>query len=284
MSKTNANKKDDPPKKGYSYYVDTSSFAKSDRNQLSGWITELIRMVQSSSERETFYCPGDWREAVTGDGYNLTSIIYETNDYKYFELAEYVTNKLERIETLSDLVELDKRFTVTHNAFIGIAYPPEIKTDRHIETYQEKVAFTKSNPIHEEKLDFWQYREQLFPHLHFLKLDEKTITGGTYRSIFEKLFRDMERYCTDEWKSGPFNKKELRSVISSVIKDESETVDNNKNMRKERENNIPEIGKVYCPLHIRKNDLRIYFWPYEEKREIFIVSVETQHPKSKRFG
>lgn len=284
MSKANENNKDENQKKGYSYYVDTSSFANSDRSRISGWINELIRMVQTSSEQETFYCPGDWREAVTGDGYDLTSVIYESNDYKFFELAEYVTNKLERIETFSDIREFDKCFTVTHNAFIGIAYPPEIKTDRHLESYNEKEAFIKSNPITEEKLDFWEYREHLFPHLHFLKLDEKTITGGTYRNIFEKLFKDMEKFCREEWKSGPFNKMELRSVISSVIKDESETVDKNKNMRKEREYVIPGIGKMYCPLHIRKNDLRIYFWPHANKKELFIVSVETQHPKSKRFG
>lgn len=269
----------------YSYLIDSKSVTALHSKDVPEWVIELSSMMIDRELPEKFFTESkSWLDFSSSDGKSVVQVIYEIPDHSFFELVKAIENRLLYTTfSFKSPLEMDEKFKESHNAFIGAFYKPEVKTERHIVSAAEKKEFIKSHPLDLPVPDFWECREDFYPHLVFLKLDEQLITGGTYRNFFEKLFKDLEKFCAEKWKDGKFQLKLLSESCSYSMSNEGTTVDHNPKMRGQRECTIPGVGKVYAPCHIKSGGLRIYFWPDDNSRKIYITKIFTQHPKSKRY-
>lgn len=269
----------------YSYLIDSKSVTALDSKEVPVWVEEVGTMVIERELPEAFFTEfKNWLDFSSSDGKSVVQIIYEIPDHSFFNLLKAIDDRLLHTPfSFKSPWEMDEKFKESHNAFIGAFYEPEIKTKRHIISVEEKKKFIESYPLNLPVPDFWECREEFFPHLMFVKLDEQLITGGTYRNFFEKLFKSLEKFCVERWREGKFQIKLLSESCSYSMSDESKTVDNNPKLKGMRECTIPGVGKVYAPYHVKSGGLRVYFWPDDNSRRIFITKIFTQHPKSKRF-
>lgn len=283
MSKKKATQPPGVQMLGYTFYLDPSSFGNASSGEMVDWIAELGKMVSETVEGERFVGPPfDWLDTVTADGYEVFQLVFE--DYGLTTLAQDISNRLAPCEAVpSHPADLYPHYSVTHNAFIGIKYPPEVKTAHHICSHAAKQVFISNHPIQLPRPDFWESKDELFPHLHFLKgLDDKTITCSTYHDFFEKLCTNLEAYCVKDWTTGSLSVDGLYARCVVSVSDESDTVAQNPKLKSKREHTIPGKGKKFCPIHFKRGPLRIYIWGDEENKEIWMTDVFTEHPPGKK--
>ena len=274
-------------KSGYTFYLDVSSFGNVNDTELLSWLEVVNSMLHDSTHEEQYVRPEcELYETVTASGNSLSQIVYTPGTYNsgLDSMVRYINRRIApKNHWFASPSEMQEIYSYTHNAFIGVGYADEIKTDCHLTSLGDKTDFLEKYTIVKPKPDFWEARAVLFPRLHFLKVDEKIITGGTYRNLFEKLFPAIEKFCREDWTSGGFNLNDFCVSCVVTATGESKSVKQNKDKRREREYVIPDYGKQYCPIHIKNGGLRIYIWPCEDKREIYILEVCTNHKSTKRF-
>lgn len=270
---------------GYSFFLDSDSMANANENDIIPFIEELYEMVSGATDHETFIhpFPVEFLNRTTSDGKEINQIIYSYPDYRIADLVRYIQNKLKIAkQAFSHPNDMDVELSHTHNAFIGIIYPPEIKSDRHITSTDEKLIFITSHTIVIPQPDFWQSRDTLFPRIVFCNVPEETITGEKYRDYFEKTFKDIQSFCENTWLTGSFNLQSFQKTCIPNASDESDSVYNDPKLRAFRESNIPNNGKQFWPLHIKKGgNLRIHFWPDNKNRKIYITYIGRHLPTKK---
>ncbi|RMG27174.1 MAG: hypothetical protein D6730_07755 [Bacteroidetes bacterium] len=118
----------------------------------------------------------------------------------------------------------------------------------------------------------WEQRAQHFPHLIFCgktegQLRNLSVSKTVYTQLWQVLTA-LNAYCTSEEN---FSLTSIREKTQLHISDESASVKNNPKFRQHREFRI-EGEKRFFGYHVKNfsGALRLYFFPVEETRNIYI--------------
>ncbi len=270
---------------GYTFYVDSGSFGNSKSNDILDYIEELYDIVSSAEETEAFVHerPSEWYYGQTSDGQDIPQIIYSCPDYRVISVVNTIEQRLTAApQRFTEPAEMDAVYPATHNAFVGISYPPEQRTPRHLVSRADKEDYIKANPLQIPVPDFWENREELFPRIKFCGVDEGLITGATHRNYFESTFKKIEKFCEEVWTEGNFRIETFKKRCVASASDESDTVYDDPKLKAMRMSTIPGKGRQFWPYHLKHGSIRMHIWPDNATRDIY-VTYTGPHLPTKKF-
>lgn len=174
------------------------------------------------------------------------------------------------------------------------------------ESIEEITNYFNSNKIDENSLrdsqqesivsgqELWKHRNELFPNLGFcgdtqFQLKNWSIGETELKQVKNSLFL-LDEFC-NKWNEGCFKNyshKDLRDLglkrdLRLNVSGESETVNNNPEMRNEREFSLPNGERKFFENHIKfNNGIRIYFYHNTDEKRIYIGYIG-KHLSTKKF-
>lgn len=98
-------------------------------------------------------------------------------------------------------------------------------------------------------------------------------SGGDFKKTMDAI-TSLDSYNINTWNSGSFQVRTLKEEYNVTISDESDTVKRTPQLSRQRYFKVSEkIGSQYCFYHVKLGDIRMYIFPNEEERIIYIVYV-----------
>lgn len=258
-------------KLGYTFWLDPASFGNANHNEIMDFIDDMKSMMDEAKDTEQFLADKseDWWGWVSSDGTMLVDIA--CSRHQQWDLVENVWRQLKpSAQSFGRPEEMDPIFTQTHNAFIGVAYSDEVKTDRYIVSLDEKRGFIESHEIFIPKPDFWDERDRLYPRLIFGEIEVDFVRK--HADYYESLFKRMNDYCENDWTEGNFRISHFNDNCDSSASDESVELKKREDLAKYRYLYVPGIGKTFCFLHLKHgSQVRTHFYPYDKEKKLCIA-------------
>ena len=261
------------PKCGYSYYFDTKAFGYAPHSSVADFLREVSDMMEAAADTERFYITDgkEWMDFVCVDGYPVHTEIYA--DYRLTTMLRNIESRFVTIASdfasPADMTD-EAIFSSTHNAFIGICYPEQIRTVDHLSSNSERLVYLEDHKIRVPEPDFWDNRDTLYPHLVFVNVDEDFVR--LHADYYKTTFKKLEEYCSLDWKTGNFRLLHFKSNCDPSASEEGETVDTNPALRNRRIFDIPGYGSKYCPLHLKRGSrIRTHLWHTDGERRLYVV-------------
>ncbi len=114
-------------------------------------------------------------------------------------------------------------------------------------------------------------------------LAQYKIMGNDDKVSIVSDLNKLNKFITIDWMNGDFPVDCFSSVTGVAASDESDTTKRNPKLKELRKFSIPNIGSVYCFLHIKvSNTYRIHFYPDVVNKKVYIAYIG-KHLKTARF-
>lgn len=99
-----------------------------------------------------------------------------------------------------------------------------------------------------------------------------------FRMVIADIIK-LDKYVERCWYEGGFSINDVRQHTSIDISDESDTVKQNRDLRRERHFAINNrVGSQDCFIHMKVGDTRIYLYPDSEEKKVYIPYVGRHLP------
>ena len=166
--------------------------------------------------------------------------------------------------------------------FIGAKFPAqqEYEIKKYAEYISNREKFLKEN-ITPKVCEM--YLSYLLKRVVLTKEGlENLIYAPYFKATIEYLIT-LEKYISENWNSGRFDLNGIRLHTSLDITDESDSVKNNPQKLTQRNFYISEeLGHKVCLLHIKIGKERIYIYPDNNERKIYVPYVGG-HKSTKKY-
>jgi hypothetical protein len=130
--------------------------------------------------------------------------------------------------------------------------------------------------------NFWALKDLVFPKLKFIKnIKEsiKTITGERFAAVKKDLVA-LNTYLSN-YDAKNFIERDFADCTGVSISGESETVRNDQNLRSLRYFDIPNVGNVFCELHMKTKHHRTHIYPDRGSNIMWIAYIGPHLPTAK---
>lgn len=130
--------------------------------------------------------------------------------------------------------------------------------------------------------NFWTLKDLVFPKLKFInsiKESIKTITGERFAAVKKDLLA-LNAYLSN-YDTKNFIERDFADCSGVSISGESETVRNDQSLRSLRYFDIPNVGNVFCELHMKTKHHRTHIYPDRGGNIMWIAYIGPHLPTAK---
>lgn len=273
----------------FNYYIKEDSYNNCSIQEVESNLKELnIAMINSTSEDEFFYCSVAFYSVLLEHKVSMSEIIFSgLHDIQFMrQVLPRLLIKLRDTKRIESIDAFNEEFNEDINAFWGINFMNKLLHELtcYTDLYNFKIAIARQNI---NKDNFSQYALKLFSSLIFCPDVYDQIKLLYDEKIFNQFLHQLEILDSyaEKWTNGNFEMFDLQKNTSLSASGESSSVNNNKEMRKERTFQLPDKSFHYFENHIKTGDLRIYFLPDNDKHTFYIgyVGNVSKHLKSAKY-
>ena len=166
--------------------------------------------------------------------------------------------------------------------FLGAKFPAQ--QEYEIKKYTEYIS--KREKFLKENITPRVCEKYLSCLLRRVVLTKEGLENLIYAPYFKATVEDLitlEKYISENWNSGRFDLNSVRLHTSLDISDESDTVKNNPKKLLQRNFYITEkLGYKVCLIHIKIGEERVYIYPDNTERKIYIPYIGG-HKSTKKY-
>jgi hypothetical protein len=264
----------------FNFYLFNKSYEKADCALLEENLRILNDLVIVEREEEDFFWKNDsiWY-CNTADGI-FSDVVFSKIQDK--QLSQHVIPRLFQVissipEEFLSLDEFDRSRFRIYNAFYGMIFDDPV-SDRYITDKDTYSTFKTKYLFDVTHKSLWERRDLLFSRVILcpdVEKNLKTIGNAYLKQILKKLLT-LDRYAIKEWTCGKFNYENANRHSSLTISPESKATMSQEKYKYIRSFKMPD-GSIECfDLHIKTGDLRIYFYPKDER--LYVGYIGTHLP------
>lgn len=234
----------------------------------------LNKACITRSQLDSFYNDGTFYDIIAE-----IPFLYTIDKELIYRIMPQTLRMMNTCEPISDNIqEINKQYSNDINSLWGFFAATDISHNSNFDEYVSHRDQIIKEHVSGNVFDEWL--PALFSRIKFTDSALSQIVNLGQSSTFNKVYEGLcylERY-NKSWSEGGFQLSALSEVSRFEVSDESDTVKQDKHLKRERYFNIPDnIGSQYCFYHMKiksgNQNWRIHFYPHNARRCIYVAYV-----------
>lgn len=265
----------------FSYYIFERSYRAIGVEALQANLRRLQKVLFSDSKHDHFFQSEQlWGEMID-ETHDFSTCVYSELPAKQF-MRRVLPGMLNRIRTckpIADKKDLDNMFS-TLNAFWGEVF--KSKENYCLSTREDYLEFRRESlSANITSSNFWEWKEVLFRKIKFCDSVEHQMAwlgrSRYFRQVIDRLV-ELDGF-NQGWTKGMCTANRINEATNLTVSNESDSVRNDKNLKRLRTFQLPEKGSSeYFEMHIKTGELRMHFFPLESNHTIYIGYIGSHLP------
>ena len=272
----------------FNFYWQERSFYYATKEDIENHIKELNKIVVSCGKENHFFKNWGFEDFPKGKKSSIGELFFcdEFDKYLANRIIPYLAKRFSSInKSFVTIDQMSSYMPNKFNAFLGPRFINVNSNKSFIKNYSDFSDYRS----HVLKSTVTQNNFNIYCGI-FLKKISLTkeaclmiykLTNQT-KNIFEGLCKIDNYIETNNW-TGKFCIKDVQNKTGLIVSDESDTVKQNPKYKELRLFSIPNKGDKYCFIHIKIGDIRIYLYP-EEKEKVIYITYIGNHLKTKKYN
>lgn len=265
----------------FSYYIFERSYRAIGVEALQANLMRLQEVFFSDNKHDGFFKSDRLEYEMIDETHDFSTCIYSELPDKQF-MRNVLPGMLHRIRVckpVADKKELDSLFP-TLNAFWGEVFKP--KENYCLSTKEDYLQFRRGSLLANiTSSNFWEWKEVLFRKIKFCDSVEQQVASlgksRYFRQVIDRLV-ELDEF-NQGWTKGICTANQINQATNLRVSNESDSVRNDKNLKRLRTFQLPEKGSSeYFEMHIKTGDLRMHFFPLESNHTIYIGYIGSHLP------
>lgn len=265
----------------FSYYIFERSYRAIGVEALQANLRRLQKVLFSDNKHDGFFKSDRLEYEMIDETHDFSTCIYSELPDKQL-MRNVLPGMLHRIRVckpIADKKELDNMFS-TLNAFWGEVFKP--KENYCLSTQEDYLEFRRESlSANITSSNFWEWKEVLFRKIKFCDSIEQQVASlgrsRYFRQVIDRLV-ELDDF-NKSWTKGICTANQINQATNLRVSNESDSVRNDKNLKRLRTFQLPEKGgSEYFEMHIKTGELRMHFFPLESNHTIYVGYIGSHLP------